>query len=84
MNLTGIRPGRRKKLVTAWIPLTFAINGVNREYGPAGPLSLRPVAARYEKLQYVQDLIHGLTTRDDGTQATVVGANSTSGQILRS
>ena len=49
-------------LIKAWIPLTVAINGVNRSMGQPDlyPFVLsQPVMT---KLQYVHDLIHGLNT----------------------
>ena len=48
-----------QQLITAWLPLSFAVNSLNRSMGQADfyPFLLAPVAIG--KLGYIHDLVHG-------------------------
>jgi hypothetical protein len=52
----GAQPMER--LIEAWLPLTFAVNSLNRSMGQPDlyPFVLSPVAI--EKLGFVHDLVH--------------------------
>ncbi len=63
------------RLIDAWLPLTFAVNSINRSMGLQDlyPFTLAP--AVIVKLGFVHDRIHGLNPREArGTTPTVLRA----------
>ena len=56
-------PGDFTPLVNAWLPLTFAVNSLNRSMGQPDlyPFVLSPPVI--EKLGFIHDLVHGLAAR---------------------
>ncbi len=60
----GFNPYRARnfdRLVRAWLPLTIAVNSLNRSMGQPDlyPFALTPVTI--EKLRFVHNLVHGAT-----------------------
>ena len=53
-------PGEFAPLIDSWLPLTFAVNSLNRSMGQTDlyPFVLSPPAI--EKLGFIHDLVHGL------------------------
>ena len=70
---------------TAWLPLTFAVNSINRSMGLRGPLSVRPAPPVIVKLSFVHDRIHaagGPQPRDaarNALRAIIAGLKRTVG-----
>ena len=58
-KLDSTGPGDLRQLVDAWLPLTFAVNSLNRSMGQPDlyPFVLSPAAIA--KLGFIHDLVHG-------------------------
>ena len=58
MNFSPYGAGSAEQLVEAWLPLTFALNGINRCMGEPDlyPFILSPAVIR--KIGYIHDLVH--------------------------
>ena len=65
VGLDAYAAGSFQPLIDAWLPLTFAMNSMNRSMGlnDLYPFILSPVVI--EKLGFVHDLVHGRVGRSD-------------------
>jgi hypothetical protein len=46
----------------AWVPLTFAMNSLNRSMGQADPYPFTLSPSVIEKLQFIHEIIHANST----------------------
>jgi hypothetical protein len=57
---------RARDLVEAWVPLTVAINSVNRSMGQPDLYPFVMSETVFEKLQFIHELVHGLGAPPNG------------------
>jgi hypothetical protein len=51
-----------RKIMDAWVPLTFAMNSLNRSMGQADPYPFTLSPSVIEKLQFIHEIIHANST----------------------
>ena len=50
-------PGTSRRLLADWLPLTYALNAINREHGPLRPVPVRALGAGDAKLAFVDERV---------------------------
>jgi hypothetical protein len=61
-------------LIDAWLPLTFAVNSLNRSMGVSDLYPFILTTAVIEKMDFIRRLIHGKVPEDQGEQGSAAAA----------